>query len=89
MSPYPQCLYVRKASEIMQKIKENHIIQPNSTVRDVQDVFKRTRFGFSPIVEKIDNNTKYLKAVSSITIYDFLKLRNGTTKYQNRNFTRS
>ncbi|HSF51048.1 MAG TPA: CBS domain-containing protein [Nitrososphaeraceae archaeon] len=81
---YPESLYVRKASEIMEKITENLIIELDSPLRDVLDVFKKTRFAFIPIVETIDNNnTKYHKAVASITVRDFLKLFTGLKKYEN------
>jgi hypothetical protein len=62
----------------MEKITENLIIELDSTIRNVLDVFKKTRFAFIPIVETIENNnTKYHKAVASIPIRDFLKLFTG------------
>lgn len=81
---YPESLYVRKASEIMEKLTGKLIIELDSTIRDVLDVFKKTRFAFIPIVETIDdNNTKYYKAVASITVRDFLKLFTGIKKHEN------
>jgi len=84
VSYYPESLYVRKASEIMEKITEKLIIELDSTIRNVLDVFKKTRFAFIPIVETVyNNNTKYQKAVASITVRDFLKLFTGIKKYEN------
>jgi hypothetical protein len=53
VSYYPESLYVRKASEIMEKITENLIIELDSTIRNVLDVFKKTKFAFIPIVETV------------------------------------
>jgi CBS domain-containing protein len=68
----------------MEKITENLIIKLDSTIRNVLDAFKKTRFAFIPIVETIDNNNrKYHKAVASITVRDLLKLFTGIKKYEN------
>lgn len=82
-SYYPQCLYMKKASEIMEKIPQGQIIGVDSTLIDVLDVFRKTRFAFTPIVEKVKNNydLRYDLPVGSITIRDFLECFSGPRKY--------
>lgn len=76
ISYYPKCLYVKKANNIMERITNNQIIEIKSSLNDVLEIFRTTKFGFIPIVESIKDkdNLIYYKVLSFITIRDFLRL---------------
>jgi hypothetical protein len=49
-SPYPDPLYAKTASEIMDAITNNQIIKKDTPMRRVIEVFKETSFAFVPII---------------------------------------
>jgi hypothetical protein len=80
-SPYPDPLYAKTASEIMDGITDNEIIKKYSSMRRVIEVFKETRFAFVPIIGtsslKVNHSPNYNNkeaVVTALSIRDFLSL---------------
>ena len=85
-SPYPDPLYAKTASEIMDVITNNEIIKKDSSLRRVIEVFKETRFAFVPIIgtqllkgNKFpnDNNQEAEEVTAALSIREFLSLFTG------------
>ncbi|HEU4481804.1 MAG TPA: CBS domain-containing protein [Nitrososphaeraceae archaeon] len=67
-------LYNLTAAEIMDVLTEEHMIESDSTVSKVLDIFKKTGFAFLPIVKKINyDNLNSYKMLSYLTVRDFLQ----------------
>lgn len=84
-SPYPDPLYAKTASEIMDAITNYEIIKKDSSLRQVIELFKETRFAFVPIIGtsslKVnhfpnDNNEEAV-VTAALSIRDFLSLFTG------------
>lgn len=74
------------AAEIMDVLTEEHMIESDSTVSKVLDIFKTTGFAFLPIVKKINyDNLNSYKMLSYLTVRDFLEFFLKKKKEQ-RNF---
>ena len=66
-------LYNLTAAEIMDVLTEEHMIESDSTVSKVLDIFKKTGFAFLPIVKKTKhNNLNSYKMLSYLSVRDFL-----------------
>ena len=79
-------LYNLTAAEIMDVLTEEHMIESDSTVSKVLDIFKKTGFAFLPIVKKINyDNLNSYKMLSYLTVRDFLQFFLKKKKRQ-RNF---
>ena len=79
-------LYNLTAAEIMDVLTEEHMIESDSTVSKVLDIFKKTGFAFLPIVKKINyDNLNSYKMLSYLTVRDFLQFFLKKKKEQ-RNF---
>jgi CBS domain-containing protein len=76
ISYYPKCLYFKKANNIMERITDNQIIEFKSSLYDVLEIFRTTKFAYLPIVETIKDkdNFIYHKTLAFITVRDFLRL---------------
>jgi CBS domain-containing protein len=79
-------LYNLTAAEIMEVLTEDHMIELESPLSKVLDIFKKTGFAFLPIVKKINyNNLNYYKILSYLSVRDFLQFFLKKTK-EYRNF---
>lgn len=68
-------LYNLTAAEIMDVLTEEHMIESDTTVSKVLDIFKKTGFAFLPIVKKTkNNNLNSYKMLSYLSVRDFLPL---------------
>ena len=66
-------LYNVTAAEIMDVLTEEHMIETDSKVSKVLDIFKKTGFAFLPIVKKTKhNNLNSYKMLSYLSVRDFL-----------------
>ena len=66
-------LYNLTAAEVMDVLDEEYMIEPDSTLSKVLDIFKKTGFAFLPIVKKTDyNNLNSYKMLSYLSVRDFL-----------------
>ncbi|MFB5600043.1 MAG: CBS domain-containing protein [Nitrososphaeraceae archaeon] len=83
-SYYPQCLFAKKAVNIMEKITTDQIIGFKTSLNSVLEIFRKTKFAFIPIVESKNtsgkNNIISHKLRAFITVRDFLKLFTDTQK---------
>ena len=91
-SPYPDPLYAKTASEIMDGITDNEIIKKYSSMRRVIEVFKETRFAFVPIIGtsslKVNHSPNYNNkeaVVTALSIRDFLSLFMGVHRNNSNN----
>ena len=68
-------LYNLTAAEIMDVLTEEHIIESDSPLSKVLDIFKKTGFAFLPIVKKTNyNNLNSYKILSYLSVRDFLSV---------------
>jgi CBS domain-containing protein len=89
-SPYPDPLYAKTASEIMDAITNNQIIKKDSLMRRVIEVFKETSFAFVPIIgtpplkgNNFPNYNNEEAVVTALSIRDFLSLFTGVHRNNN------
>lgn len=78
-SYYPACLYEKKGINIMRKIVNDEIVGINTTLNEILEIFRRTKFAFIPIIESIksdnrDGNALFHKLKGVLTVRDFLRL---------------
>ena len=67
-------LYNLTAAEIMDVLTEDHMIELDSPLSKVLDIFKKTGFAFLPIVKKTNsNNLNSYKILSYLSVRDFLQ----------------
>ncbi len=67
-------LYNLTAAEIMDVLNEEHMIESDSTLSKVLNIFRKTGFAFLPIVKKTNyNNLNYYKMLSYLSVRDFLQ----------------
>ena len=68
-------LYNLTAAEIMDVLTEEHMIESDTTVSKVLDIFKKTGFAFLPMHKKTkNNNLNSYKMLSYLSVRDFLAL---------------